>query len=243
LNRESLEAMRRSHDDERNPARFYVSYWKRAFAGDFGFSRSLGRPIRELLVERAPTTAGLMFGGIAAAWAIALLLTVPPVTCRLPWLAGMGTVFSGVSASIPSAGMAILLFRLGGSARWIIAMVLFPKLYQYLRNLLRQSYGMPHVLLARAKGLGSFRILGWHVLPSAMAQLIALAAVSINLAFGAAIAVEAICDLPGLGQLAWKAALARDLPVLVILTVVITLATQISNLMADACSPVARSQS
>jgi ABC-type dipeptide/oligopeptide/nickel transport system permease component len=62
------------------------------------------------------------------------------------------------------------------------------------------------------------------------------------MAFGAAVAVEAICDLPGLGQLAWKAALSRDLPVLVVLTMIIALSTQFSNLVADALSPISRSQ-
>ncbi len=241
LSRESLQAMHHSHDAERNPVRFYATYLKRVVTGDLGFSQSLGRPIRELLAERAATTAVLTFCGIAGAWVIALILAVPPVTWRLPKLAGLCTVFSGISASIPAAGMAILLFRFGGSARWMIAAILFPKLYLYLQGLLRQSYGMPHVLLARAKGLGSFQILMRHVLPPALAPLAALAAVSINLAFGAAIAVEAICDLPGLGQLAWKAALARDLPVLVALTVIVTLVTQISSLVADVCSPALRS--
>ena len=47
-------------------------------------------------------------------------------------------------------------------------------------------------------------------------QLLALAGVTVSLAFGAAIPVEAIADSPGVGQLAWQAALGRDLPVLVI---------------------------
>ena len=62
------------------------------------------------------------------------------------------------------------------------------------------------------------------------------------MAFGAAVAIEAICDIPGLGQLAWKAAAARDLPVLVVLTVLIAMMTQMSNLVADFCSPAFRSE-
>jgi len=42
-----------------------------------------------------------------------------------------------------------------------------------------------------------------------------------------------LCDLPGIGQLAWKAAVARDLPVLVVLTAIITLATQLCNSVSD----------
>src|SRR3954447_8649743 len=46
----SQDALRRSHDEERNPAWFYVMYIRRILAGDFGFSRSLNQPIRDLLV-------------------------------------------------------------------------------------------------------------------------------------------------------------------------------------------------
>ena len=61
-------------------------------------------------------------------------------------------------------------------------------------------------------------------------------------AFGAAVAVEAICDVPGIGQLALKAAGARDLPVLVTLTIVVALVTQVANLVADCCAPALRSE-
>ena len=63
--------------------------------------------------------------------------------------------------------------------------------------------------------------------------MLALVGVSASIAFGAAIPVEVICDLPGVGQLAWKAALARDLPVLINLTLLIALITQLANAASD----------
>jgi peptide/nickel transport system permease protein len=243
LSRESQEAVRRSHDQERNPLRFYAAWWKRVLAGDLGFSQSLNRPIRELLADRAPATIDLMLWGTAGAWVLAIVFSIPAVVRRVRRLAALSSVLSGMTASLPAAGIAILLFRLGISAKWMIALVLFPRLYQYLRNLLQQASGRPHVLFARAKGLRWQPLLLRHILLPARAQLIALIAVSINMAFGAAVAIEAICDIPGLGQLAWKAASARDLPVLVVLTVMMALVTQMSNLVADACTPALRSQS
>jgi ABC-type dipeptide/oligopeptide/nickel transport system permease component len=53
--------------------------------------------------------------------------------------------------------------------------------------------------------------------------------VSASLAFTAAIPIEALCDLPGVGQLAWKAALGRDLYLLVTLTVLVTAVTLVAN--------------
>jgi peptide/nickel transport system permease protein len=72
-----------------------------------------------------------------------------------------------------------------------------------------------------------------HVLPSVTPQLTALAGVSVSMAFGAAIPVEVLCDLPGIGQLAWKAATARDLPVLVAITFMVIAVTQLSNAVSD----------
>ena len=69
--------------------------------------------------------------------------------------------------------------------------------------------------------------------PVAAAPLIALAGVSITLALSAAIPVEALADSPGLGHLAWKAALGRDLPVLVTITLLLTAITTVVNLFSD----------
>jgi peptide/nickel transport system permease protein len=63
--------------------------------------------------------------------------------------------------------------------------------------------------------------------------MIALAGITVSIALGAAIPVEALCGLPGIGQLAWQAALSRDLPLLVNLTVLVTLVTLLANSGAD----------
>ena len=77
----------------------------------------------------------------------------------------------------------------------------------------------------------------WHILPVAGPQLLALAGVSVSLAFAATIPVEVLCDLPGIGQLAWKAALSRDLVLLVNLTMIVTLITLIRQFRRRVCRP------
>ena len=59
------------------------------------------------------------------------------------------------------------------------------------------------------------------------------------MAAGAAIAVEALCDSPGLGQLVWQSAMARDLPVLAHMTMLIALMICGVNLLADAARALA----
>jgi ABC-type dipeptide/oligopeptide/nickel transport system permease component len=67
-------------------------------------------------------------------------------------------------------------------------------------------------------------------------ELLALVGVTLALGLSAAIPLEVILDLPGVGQLAWKAALGRDLPLLVSLTLLIGAFTLIANTAAETLS-------
>jgi ABC-type dipeptide/oligopeptide/nickel transport system permease component len=42
-----------------------------------------------------------------------------------------------------------------------------------------------------------------------------------------------LCDSAGIGQLAWYAAINRDLPLIMNLTLIVTLVTVVSNYIAD----------
>jgi peptide/nickel transport system permease protein len=61
----------------------------------------------------------------------------------------------------------------------------------------------------------------------------ALAGIALVLAFGAIIPIEALCDVAGVGQLFWKAALARDLPLLCGLALIITFLVAAAQSAAD----------
>ena len=78
------------------------------------------------------------------------------------------------------------------------------------------------------------------MVPVVTPQLLAVAGVSVSMAAGAAIPVEALCGLAGIGQLAWQAALGRDLPLLVNITVLVTLVTLLANSGADVIGYVVR---
>jgi peptide/nickel transport system permease protein len=105
--------------------------------------------------------------------------------------------------------------------------------YQFTRNLLVRSAQLPHVLTARAKGVSELRLVLCHILPVTAPQILALFGVSVSMALAACIPVEVLCDLPGIGQLAWKAALSRDLGLLVNLTMIVTLITLVANSGTD----------
>ena len=236
LSDESRAAIRQSHAAENNVLRFYWTWLQGLAHGDLGVSQALNRPVRELLSERLPVTARLLGWGLLTGWALGLGLAAP-----LVFLQGRGYDF-GVSAlaalflCLPAAVVALLFVLWRAPAALALGLLVFPKVFRYARTLLLQSAAMPHVLTARAKGLGNLRILIWHYLPPAAGQWLALVAVSITLALSAAVPVEVVCDLPGIGQLAWKAALARDLYLLVCLTGIVTFTTVVAKSVADVLS-------
>ena len=120
-------------------------------------------------------------------------------------------------------------------------LVVGSRFYFYCRNLLGQARNQAHVLAARARGTTRARLLVWHVLAPLIPELAALGAATFTLALGASVPIEAVCDLPGLGQLTWKAAQARDLAVLVSVTWIMTAASLTVNTLADLVSPSGRS--
>jgi len=236
LSDESRAAIRHSHDAERNIFHFYWA-WLRALAhGDLGVSQTLNRPVTELLSERLPVTGRLLGWGLLTGWALGLGLALPLAFLR-------GRIFDmGASAvaalflCLPAAVLGLLFVLLRAPAALALGLLVFPKIFRYARTLLQQSANLPHVLTARAKGLGSVRVLLWHYLPPAAGQWLALLAVSIPVALSAAVPIEVVCDLPGIGQLAWKAALARDLYLLVCLTGIVTLTTVLAKSASDVLS-------
>ena len=242
LNAASVQALRDARHRDDNILRFYLSYMNRAAHGDLGNSIALGQPVRILLRERIPLTVQLLGTGLALSWILALTLALNAAWLRLSIYDTITTVVSGTLLCLPAAVLALLsvLWNVPGSIA--IALIVFPHTCRYARNLLVKAYSRPHILAARAKGLGEARIVFWHVVPTVMPQMLALAGVSVSMAIGATIPVEALCGLPGIGQLAWQAALARDLPLLVNITILVTLVTLLANSSADVIGSMFRRQ-
>jgi len=233
LSHQSVQAMRDKQNGDSNLFVFYFRYLSRLFHGDLGDSRTLQRPVSQLVAERLPETLKSVAMGLALGWSAGFLLAVAIVMSRAWYLDLLGSLLVGVLLCLPAAVLALLFVLAQAPARLLLGLVVFPKIFRYSRNLLARSSALPHVLTARAKGLGNTRVLVWHILPTAAPQLLALLGVTVSVAFTAAIPMEALCDMPGIGQLAWKAALGRDVALLVNLTMIVTLATLVANSASD----------
>ncbi len=230
---QSVEALSQKQVLHEGLASFYFHYVLALTHGDLGESDSLKRPVQELLRQRLPVTSNSVVRGLGVAWLAAALLASLGLASRSWLYEASSTAFSSLLLSLPSAVVGMLAVHLRAPVFCAIAVVVFPRLHRYVRSLLLRSYDQPHVLAARARGLRSRAIFWRHVLPVAAPPLLALFGVSFAIAFGAAIPIEALCDSPGLGQLAWQAALSRDLPLIVNLTFVVCLVMLAANSLAD----------
>jgi peptide/nickel transport system permease protein len=240
LSEQSRQAIRSEHAADNNIALFYLRYLEGLAHGDLGFSRSLNRPVSELLKERLPLTLVSLAYGVVGGLAIGFALALFTVWWRAPASDLATAMLSGVCLAVPAAVIALVFLWMNAPGRWAIALVVFPHVYRFAKNLLVSTYQLPHVVAAQAKGLSNLRVLFAHVVLPTVPQLAALAGISVSLAFGASIPIEVISDTPGIGQLAWRAALDRDLPLLVNITVMVALLTLIVNTLADVALAVRR---
>ena len=172
---DSIQAIQKENAEERNIVRFYFTTICKTFRGDLGVSRSLNRPVRQLLHERAEVTAAVAGKALAVAWSSAALIAFATWFLRTPALRIPITLFGGVLLCLPAGVLALLAIILNQPAYAVIALIVYPKVHRYLGNLVEAARAMPHIITARAKGTSECRILLWHVFPVIKREVLALA--------------------------------------------------------------------
>jgi peptide/nickel transport system permease protein len=228
LNETSIRELRSNKASARHVFGNLRSFMAGLAKGDLGFSESNHAPIAALIADRAPATLREIAVGLAGGWFFGLALAIPK--------RGF-SILAGLLLSLPTALIAYLCLVAGAKSFLVLVIVLTPRIFRFARNIIAQAYTASHVETARARGVTETKILLSHVLPGISPQLLALAAASASMAIGAAIPIEAICDVPGLGRLAWNAAMARDLPLLVNLTMLVAIATTAATALAERANP------
>jgi peptide/nickel transport system permease protein len=233
----SRQAIEERHAGERNPFTFYMHFLGGLVRGDAGRSTANGQPVSRLIRDRAWTTIVSVAQGLAGGWCAAVLLALAVALSRSAAATLPAFAISGLLLSVPSAVVAMLCLLAGVGPGVATAAVVFPRVFPHAYEQIRAALAAPHVLMARASGITAPRLLLIYVGPAIAMPLLALAGVSVTLAFGASIPIEALSDTPGLGQLAWQAALGRDVPVLVAVTLLLTLVTVAANALVDLAMP------
>lgn len=205
--------------------------------GDLGQSRQYELPVLDLVRPRLRVTASLLAHGVVYGWLLAFCAALPSSILRRGGTL-LGVPFTLLLA-IPTGAMATLcLLSNKGGPVLVLTLLLAARDFKFLDRLLRAAWKAPHLLQARAQGLRLHQLVRMHVLPNVLPNLLALATLSLITALSAIVPIEVLFDVPGVGQLAWSAALNRDLPVLLAVTLLMATAIACAGLVSQQARPM-----
>jgi peptide/nickel transport system permease protein len=241
-----------------------VQYWNwlsTTLHGDLGFSYRQNETVTQLLGERLPKTT--LLAGISVL--LALLVSIPLGFLQaLRRNTAVDYVVTGVTFifySTPAFWLALVLITLF-AIRWhwfpaqapqgsisatlsqprglvlpvlTITLVSIAFFSRYVRSSTLENLLQDYVRTARAKGAPTSRVVFRHVLRNALVPVVTLVGLSLPFVFAGTLISEEIFNYPGMGLLFYNAAVARDYPVLLGVTLVVSLATVIGSLIADIC--------
>ena len=105
--------------------------------------------------------------------------------------------------------------------------------YTYIRSSILETMNEDYILTARAKGLEERAIIFRHAFRNSLLPFITQIGLSIPLLIGGSVMVETIFAWPGIGKLAYDAALRADYMLLMGLTLFTSLLVIAGNLLAD----------
>ncbi|WP_328905993.1 ABC transporter permease [Streptomyces sp. NBC_00234] len=117
---------------------------------------------------------------------------------------------------------------------WVTLAFLYAAMYARItRATMLEVMGEDYIRTARAKGLSEPVVIGKHAMRSTMTPILTMLGMDLGALIGGAILTETAFSLPGLGQAVLKAISERDLPVILGVVLITSLAVIIANLVVD----------
>lgn len=116
--------------------------------------------------------------------------------------------------------MTLVVLGLGGLTRFMRGSILDTMVQDYVRT-------------ARAKGCSPRRVLFRHAFRNALTPIITIMGLALPGLFGGALITEQVFNYLGLGWLTVSSTGSRDVPVVMALTLIVTVLTVVGNLIAD----------
>ena len=236
-----------------------VQYWHyivNAAQGDLGTSIIQNADVSKIVGERLGPSIYLLLASAFLAVVIAVPLSIVAARRNDQPIDHVIRLAGIVGFAMPPFWIGILLMLLFGiSLDWFpisgfgktfldrlhhlflpsltIAVFLAPILVQSLRAAMLDVMTAEYIEVARAKGLGPWRILVKHALRNALIPVTTILAVNIGWLLSGAVVVEYLYSFPGLGSLLVRAVGYRDYPVIQGLSLVFAVLVLVVNLLAD----------
>jgi peptide/nickel transport system permease protein len=115
----------------------------------------------------------------------------------------------------------------------VLSLESFPVLFRHVRTAMLEVLDCPFIRAARGHGISRSRILFRHALPVSLNPIVSLFGLSLASLLSVSLLTEVIMSWPGLGPLLLEAVLARDVPVVIGVTVFSTLFLVMGSAVAD----------
>ena len=201
--------------------------------GDMGMSYSAKKPVVEKLSEGFVGTLLLAVVTIIFVLIISLPLGIWSAVNQNRWQDYVVRFFAFIGVSMPSFWLGLILLYVFGlklgwfpiasstvTAKGIVLPALTLAIYQstkyvrQVRTVILDELHQDYVIGARARGLSESAILWKHVLPNAVLPLITLLGMSIGWLLGGVAVIEIVFSWPGIGNMAVRAIMMRDYPLI-----------------------------
>ena len=239
----------------------YLTWHRNLLRGDLGRSYLYQTPAGRTALARVPDT--VLLAGIALLVSLAVAVPVGVYAGRRPGspadrLLGLG---SFAALSVPTFWFGIMLIILFG-ALWhllpaggistpglegsiadrlrhlllpvvVLALPVTAELTRYVRSGVAAATSAPHVAAARARSLPESAVTRRHVLRNALLPLVTMVGIQAPMLAGGAAITETVFSWPGMGRLGFEAALGRDYPVVMAVTLAVAAAVVVINIALD----------
>ncbi|MFD9462359.1 ABC transporter permease [Streptomyces sp. NPDC060027] len=117
---------------------------------------------------------------------------------------------------------------------WVTLAFLYAAMYARItRATMLEILGEDYIRTARAKGLREPVVIGKHAMRSTMTPILTMFGMDLGALIGGAILTETTFSLPGLGQAVLTAINTKDLPIILGVTLITSLAVIFANLVVD----------
>ncbi len=197
----------------------YADYWTGLLSGDLGKSFRTDRPVRDMILERYPSTIKLAIAAMLVAIGIALPLGVLAGSRKNSLVDNFASFFALLGISLPTFVVGpFLVYLFAVKLGWfsptgslypedivLPAVTLGAALSAILTRMIRSSVieelGEDYVRTARAKGLSERTVLFKHVLKNGLIPVVTILGLQLGVLLAGAIITEKIFNWQGLGLL------------------------------------------
>ena len=179
--------------------------------------------------DQMVSTFSLVFVAMPVFWLGLLLIILFAVVWRV--LPGGGMYTAGLEGNPIDLARHLLLPSL------VLAAASIAEILRYTRSSTRSVSTQDYVRTARAKGVSPGALRYRHILRNAAIPILTAVGLQLPRLIGGAAVTETIFGWPGMGRLSVEAALGRDYPLIMGITLFVALAVVLFNLLVDLLYP------